>query len=442
MEEEVIAPKILFVDDEENILKSLKRLLSFENYEVYFANSGAAGLELLSHTKVDIIISDMRMPQMQGDEFLQKAKEICPNSIRFILSGFSDFQSTINALNNGGIHQFISKPWDDDDLLARINEASEFIKVRKDRDRLRILAARQNKRLKEMNKSLEERVAARTSELEQTAAMLDLSYQEVKNSYNKFIDVFAQLLQLRSSAPRQYLHDVAETAQAVAEKVGLNKDQQFDVYQAAKLHELGKIKLSDTLLNKPIAQLTNQELKEYREYPMQGYAILASLENLTQVSNIIKSHCEQMNGAGFPEHLVGAQIPIEVRILTIVMHYYLYRHGMQTGKAHTSKEAQDYIRDIAGEIVDQNLTLPLFEIVDERERQSGKHEVRFSLDEVLPGMMLSRDLFNLKGMIMLTKGTMLTDKIITKLNYIAERERYRYTLYVMEYSLGNAQKTE
>ena len=101
---------LLFVDDEPNVLKSLKRLFRATNYNVHLAESGQAGLALLQHQPIDLIISDMRMPHMNGAEFLAQAAQRWPETVRILLTGYADLESTIAAVNNGKIYSYCSKP--------------------------------------------------------------------------------------------------------------------------------------------------------------------------------------------------------------------------------------------------------------------------------------------------------------------------------------------
>ena len=114
---------LLLVDDEENILSALKRLFRRDGYKILTANSGLQALELLATTEVDVIISDQRMPGMPGVDFLRKAKEIWPHTIRMTLSGFTDLQSIIDAVNEGAVFKFLTKPWDDDRLREHVAQA-------------------------------------------------------------------------------------------------------------------------------------------------------------------------------------------------------------------------------------------------------------------------------------------------------------------------------
>lgn len=114
---------LLLVDDEANILSALKRLLRRDGYTLVSAASGEAGLALLAEQAVDVILSDQRMPGMSGVEFLRKARELRPDTVRMVLSGYTELQSITDAINEGAIFKFLTKPWDDDQLRANIAEA-------------------------------------------------------------------------------------------------------------------------------------------------------------------------------------------------------------------------------------------------------------------------------------------------------------------------------
>lgn len=114
---------LLLVDDEEGILASLKRLLRRDGYSVVTADSAAQGLQRLAEVEVDVIVSDQRMPGMTGVEFLRRAKDLYPHTIRMVLSGYTELQSIIDAINEGAIYKFLTKPWDDARLRQHVAEA-------------------------------------------------------------------------------------------------------------------------------------------------------------------------------------------------------------------------------------------------------------------------------------------------------------------------------
>ncbi|UGQ47801.1 EAL domain-containing protein [Massilia endophytica] len=114
---------LLLVDDEPSVLSSLERLFRREGYRILSAGSGKQGLELLASNDVQVVISDQRMPEMQGTEFMARAKELYPDTVRMILSGYADLTSVKDAINRGAVYKFLSKPWDDDELRETVRDA-------------------------------------------------------------------------------------------------------------------------------------------------------------------------------------------------------------------------------------------------------------------------------------------------------------------------------
>jgi diguanylate cyclase (GGDEF)-like protein len=123
-------PTLLLVDDEVNILNSLKRVLRSEGYRVLLASSGEEGLELLTQYKVHVIVSDQRMPEMSGIEFLGRVKELYPDIVRIVISGYTDFQTVTESINTGAVYHFISKPWEEKTLKEYIRTAFQHYHAR------------------------------------------------------------------------------------------------------------------------------------------------------------------------------------------------------------------------------------------------------------------------------------------------------------------------
>jgi len=164
--------RVLFVDDEQNVLSSIKRMLFDEEYEQYFASGGEEALALLKETPVSVIISDMRMPFMDGVTFLEKSRDIAPDAIRIILSGQAELVSVMQAINRGGLWRFISKPWNDNDLKCTIRNALDLFSVQQERVRLLIELEIKNKELQTLNHELERRVEQRTRLIEAQKQLL------------------------------------------------------------------------------------------------------------------------------------------------------------------------------------------------------------------------------------------------------------------------------
>ena len=167
---------VLCVDDEENILSSLRRLLRREPYRLLTASSGAKGLDILSKNEVDIIISDQRMPDMSGTDFLKQVKTLYPDVTRIILTGYTDVDSITEAINEGHIYKFFLKPWNDSHLMLEIRQALEQHKLVEANTTLHATVVKQNQELQTVNQNLERIVAQRTHALEIQNQALQLSH--------------------------------------------------------------------------------------------------------------------------------------------------------------------------------------------------------------------------------------------------------------------------
>jgi two-component system NtrC family sensor kinase len=162
------AKKVLCVDDERNVLKALRRLfLDDEDYDVIIAESGEEGLEILAEQPdVRLVMSDYRMPQMNGVEFLRKVYEQWPDTLRIVLSGYADTAAVVEAINQGQIYKFIPKPWNDEELLTNIKTALEHQALQWENRQLSRDLQQKNDELQAINNHLEEQVMRRTEALE------------------------------------------------------------------------------------------------------------------------------------------------------------------------------------------------------------------------------------------------------------------------------------
>jgi len=169
---EVTPSTLLLVDDEENILASLRRLLRKEGYRILTAPGGQAGLDILASEHVDIIISDQRMPQMVGTVFLKLARDLSPHSVRMILSGYTDLESVTSAINEGAVYKFLTKPWDDEILRLSIKEALHHKWIQDENRMLHGMLVEVNNELANANKLLAERAEFAQDALRNTQEIL------------------------------------------------------------------------------------------------------------------------------------------------------------------------------------------------------------------------------------------------------------------------------
>lgn len=166
---------LLLVDDEENITSALVRLLRRDGYRILRANSGTEGLDLLAQNEVGVIISDQRMPGMTGVEFLGKVREQFPDTVRIVLSGYTELNSVTDAINRGAIYKFLTKPWDDDLLRANVEEAFQRYEMKMENARLARELQQANQELQSINHELEQRVIDKTREVLHNLQVLKVS---------------------------------------------------------------------------------------------------------------------------------------------------------------------------------------------------------------------------------------------------------------------------
>src|SRR5207253_5891579 len=153
-----VMDRLLFVDDEPFVLKALKRTFALEGFEVVTAERPADALEMLQENSDFVVIgSDYRMPEMNGAEFLQRARELAPQSYRLLISAVEELHAAVDAINRGEIYRFVPKPWDRDDLLHIVRGAVDDYHLRRNYQEMTALLHAKNAELSGLNKSLEDR---------------------------------------------------------------------------------------------------------------------------------------------------------------------------------------------------------------------------------------------------------------------------------------------
>ncbi len=407
--------RLLFVDDEHNILAALRRLFHGRGYEVHTAPSAAAGLQILSAQSIDIVVSDMRMPEMDGARFLEEVADRWPDVVRILLTGYADLSSTISAINKGRIYGYFRKPWEDSEILIAVDRALERKRLEEERRHLEGLTREQNEQLRQLNATLEERVRARTEELRQANMFLELSYQELTQSYFAAIPVFSNLVELREGEQGGHSRRVAELAQRLAEAAGFDQKQTRDVFHAGLLHDIGKHGLSDEILRLPSAELTVDQRKQAEKHPTLGQAVLMGLEPLQTAALLIRHHHERWDGQGYPDGLVGEAIPPGARVLAIVNEYDNLRSGAMFGESLDAGGAQTFMAERRGMRYEPRLLDLFLEMMRDEQTPYAVSELHLRPGKLLPGMALSRDLRSNEGVLLLSAGHHLTQPLIERI---------------------------
>ena len=419
---------VLCVDDEHSILSSLRRLLRPQGYVVHIADSAAEALALLETTPVDLIISDMRMPEMDGAEFLSRVRARWPMSVRLLLTGYADMASTIDAINRGQIHRFISKPWDDEQLLAVVRDGLARRELERERELLRARIEEQNQELLQLNVLLEEKVEARTVELER-------ANDSLKQNFLTSIKVFSSLIEMRHPVLRGHSRRVSDLSRAVARHMNLSQGEINEVFAAALLHDIGKIGLADEVLVQPSDRLTGDALRAWRGHCAMGESALLPLDTLRASARIIRHHHERYDGRGVPDGLEGDAIPLGARILAVANDFDSFMHGLVCGRSHDEKASYDYILLGKGTRYDAAVVTALRAALDEAASTRVVDDA-VPVDKVAVGMVLSRDLLDREGRLLLAAEFVIDAVVIRQIREYAARVNPSMKIHMHPVSSG------
>ncbi|WP_430460378.1 HD domain-containing phosphohydrolase [Thalassolituus sp. LLYu03] len=430
--------RLLIVDDEEAVLQALRRLFH-RQYDVVTHTSGAAALEQLKTESFDMIISDMRMPAMTGAELLKNCFELYPAMIRVLLTGYSDLESAIKAVNEGNIYRYISKPWDNDQLRALVAEAIDTRDLKSANEKLNARIVEQNQELERLNRELQVKYQEKSNQAGQAEEKLADAYRSLRQEFNSMVHILVGIMERRNGEEKGSSEKLARLAKEFAEFAGLQGQQIQDVYYATLLKNIGKVQLPDTVLDKSIAQMSTGEKQEFARFTINGQTTLMLLEPLQHAANIIRSHMELFNGKGFPDKLVGEAIPKEARILRIVSDYAeIQREHNFLGEALDEETARAYLLKMAGQRYDRQLVDVFMEVLNEYESDVGSNSERIPIHDARVGMVLSGNLFSPAGVVLLSEGTELTERHVAKLQAIQRQyEGHEMRLHVRHEKHGD-----
>jgi putative nucleotidyltransferase with HDIG domain len=278
---------------------------------VLCASRGEEALELLQKHPVQVVVSDQRMPEMTGVDFLSRVRERSPDIVRMMLTGYTEMDIAVDAINQGEIYRLITKPWNDDELRATIRQAFDHSDLKAEIKRLNLVTREQNFKLQDMNRNLEGSVRERTKQL---AA----KHKELRDAYVQTIGALANAVDAKDAYTRGHSERVGVYASKVAREMGYKKEFIERVYISGLLHDVGKIGVRDAVITKP-ARLTPEEYEEIQQHPEIGAKILEPVDFLREVAPCVRHHHEWFDGSesGYPLHLRGDQIPLPSRMILV-----------------------------------------------------------------------------------------------------------------------------
>jgi len=319
----------MIVDDEMANLRLLEKVFSAD-YECLTASSGAEAIQLLQQHDVAVLITDQRMPQMTGIELLKQTAELRPHMVRILLTGYTDVEALVEAINSGLVYMYITKPWNNSDLKVRVSRALDYYRNNKKRHALELINERLNSRLEQMK-------------LGAASALAEA---------------------LRAKDEYEYSHAVrvSKYAEAMGKNIGLSEEEQRELSSAALLHNVGLIGTSDHILLKN-PPLTERELTEFKAHSERGAAIVNRIGEW-QVADMVRSHQENFDGTGYPKRLRGEQISIGCRIIRVADEFDLLTQPRDPSRTMNHEAALEELQGRAGKEFDPRVVHALGRLVE------------------------------------------------------------------------------
>jgi response regulator RpfG family c-di-GMP phosphodiesterase len=277
--------KLLIVDDEMPNLRLLDRLFCSE-FHCLTASSGTEAIQLLEQHDVAILISDQRMPMMTGIELLKHTASLRPNMVRILLTGYADIEALVEALNCGLVYQYVTKPWNNDDLRLVVNRARQHYESNRKSSTLALANERLQTRLKKINHSV--------------------------------VTALSEMVRTRDDYAYGHAIRVSNYAGVIAEKMGLSEEEKAEISAAALLHDLAAVAVTSNRKTGCLAANQNAIVRAHSECEAK---LLASIPALETIADTIKSQRENFDGTGFPIGLRGNGIPLFCRILRVADEY-------------------------------------------------------------------------------------------------------------------------
>ncbi len=285
--------KILIIDDELMARYAVQQVLK-DKYTIYTASGGREGLDFISQNPVDLVVLDIKMPDMDGVSVLREIKKMYPDTEVILLTAYAGVETAQSALRLGAL-DYLTKPFDKDDVISIIERG-----LKKKQDSLKM--------------KLEHEDLLRTKELLEKE--IEKARKNLMLYYEGTIKALIRAIDAKDHYTFDHSEHVAKLSSAIADRMGFSKIMKDKLEHAAIMHDIGKIGINEQLLRKETL-LTEEEHAEMRKHPEIGARIVRAVPFLEDTIDVILYHHERFDGSGYPEGLKGEKIPLSARIVSI-----------------------------------------------------------------------------------------------------------------------------
>jgi response regulator RpfG family c-di-GMP phosphodiesterase len=392
-------PVIVLVEDEPmELLQLTQTLQQSSEYEIHQALNAHQAFEICERVAPDIIISDYKMPGDTGFDLCQKIKKhpVLRRAFFILLTGMQEVDKIVEGLNIGA-DDYLTKPYHPEELRSRVNA---FLRIKKLQDTI----DDDNIQLEKLNTDLED-------------------------SFRGVVSLLCDLMELRVPNASIRSHRAEEIMGWISQKLSLPENQIEALHYAARLHEIGKISMPDTLIKKSYGELTEEERSEMANYPIRGQLLMRDIPVLKPVAFILRHQLENYDGTGYPDRLHRDEIPVGSRILRVIT-------DIETAYQKQSvsiQQIEEYLLAKKGIFYDPQILLLALDYLHSKDHDFVTENVlQITVTDLQPGMALSRDLYTSSGKKLLAKNTPLTEKTIVNIQAHHQNDPILVGVYVFK----------
>lgn len=399
-------PPILVVDDEAIVLSALKETLERERYHVVTSTSPIKALEIVARQEFAIIISDQRMPEMTGLEFLTECKKYQPNASRILITAVLSLPTIIDAINKGEIFRFIAKPWLREELTATIRNAYQRFDLITRNVQLSGETQRLNDQLKAANLALEQKVR----DLEARKVELDAANANLAENYDHSLELCTRILATYDPLLGGQTKALVEIARKMAETAHFTETERSVLTASARLCDLGLIGVSRELLRafrQHPDRLTERERQTLHSHPIYSQTLASFVDARSGLGETIRAHHERFDGEGYPDGLSGQSIPWTARCLAVAVQY--------VECSLPRAQAIEHVLAESGKGLDPESVRLFLQATNLLNLPKQVREIM--LDELQPGMVLASGLYSPHGMLLIGEGQPLSPAMIAKIRH-------------------------
>lgn len=394
--------RVVIVDDEPSIIRALERVFIDDDIILETFNEALLALEYCRSHPVAVVLSDAKMPDMNGIELLQILAQEYPDTERVLLTGFSDIESTIDAINKGRVCYYLEKPWDEDSLRRSIHKGIELANIRTRNRFLEDSLKRKNQQLTRLSESLDQQVQERTEQL--------------REAYLSSIQSVSSMVEARLGDRTPNPRTVALLCRQIGQRLTFTNKQLRDLRFSALLCHIGKIAFSGELLTTAFVDLTAEQRKAYSQHPSNSATTILFVPLLSDAAEILLKHREQFNGKGYPESCAASDIGESAFVLGLTLFYLECRRGLRFKRAFTHDESCAAVMEQSDQMFPRSLVeiaIPVFERWNIDQQEVSGTDLKLSQLKI--GMVLAQDLSLPGGLLLLARDKPIDELALNRL---------------------------